>query len=117
MCWTRSWAKLICREAMGANMLSDKQMIIEAIRTRSEIEFFYGAFRRVYWPYIIGETKKGELEMFGWQRLSGKRGSADFRQFQLSDLSGLVSTGHSFAQPLLPVDPVKRGFVRVFARL
>ena len=98
-------------------MLSDRQLIIEAIRSRTVIEFSYGGFRRVYWPYILGEMKSGELEVFGWQVRSGKGGQPDFRQFRLSGLGGLIATAGHFEKPRVPVDPEKRGFVRVIARL
>ena len=98
-------------------MLTDRQIFIEAIRTLSVVEFSYGGFRRVYWPYILGETRSGEIEVFGWQQLSGKGGQPDFRQFRLCNLSGLVVTGSHFARPSRAVDPAARGFVHVIAHL
>lgn len=95
----------------------NRQKVIDAIRERTVVEFRYDGFRRVYWPYILGETKSGELEMFGWQVRSGKGGQPDFRQFRLSGLTGLTATAQHFEKPLVPVDPGKRGFVRVIARL
>lgn len=97
--------------------MSNRQAIIDAIQTLSEIEFGYTGFRRVYWPYILGETRSGELEVFGWQRLSGKGGQPEFRQFRLGGLTGLVGTGQHFARPSEPVDLARRGFVRVIARV
>lgn len=98
-------------------MFANQTTFIEAIRSRSEVTFLYDGVRRVYWPYILGETKSGEVEVFGWQTRSGKGGPPDFRQFRLRNLTGLVATGENFATPLQPVDPVRRGFVRVLARL
>jgi hypothetical protein len=98
-------------------MLSNRATIAEAIRRLTVIEFGYDGYRRVYWPYILGETKSGELEVFGWQTLSGKGGAADFRQFRLSGLTGLIATARCFERPSPRVDPEKRGFVRVFARI
>lgn len=98
-------------------MLAQRNTIIEAIRSRSEVTFVYDNARRVYWPYILGETKLGEVEMFGWQTQSDKGGRPDFRQFRLRNLTGLIATGTNFVAPLQPVDPEKRGFVRVLARL
>jgi len=98
-------------------MFTRQNTIIEAIRSRSEVTFVYDHARRVYWPYILGETKSGEVEMFGWQTRSDKGGPPDFRQFRLCNLTGLVATELNFAAPLQPVDPERRGFVRVLARL
>jgi len=98
-------------------MLSDRELIREAIHSLTVIEFGYDGYRRVYWPYILGETKKGEIEVFGWQVLSGKGGQPDFRQFRLDGLTGLIATALHFARPFPPCDPVKRGFVRVFAQV
>lgn len=98
-------------------MFSDRQVISEAIRNLAEVEFGYGGYRRVYWPYVLGAMKSGEIEVFGWQQLSGKGGKPDFRQFRLDGLTGLIVTGRHFARPLQPVDPAKNGFVQVFARI
>lgn len=98
-------------------MLSTKQFIIEAIGRLTVIEFGYDGYRRVYWPYILGETKSGELEVFGWQARSGKGGPAHFRQFRLDGLTGLTPTAQYFERPSQPVDPAKRGFVRVIAHV
>ena len=98
-------------------MFSEKQLIIEAIRSLTVIEFGYGGYRRVYWPYALGAMKSGEIEVFGWQQLSGKGGQPDFRQFRLSGLTGLTATAQHFARPLQPVDPAGRGFVQVFAQI
>ena len=98
-------------------MYSDRQVITEAIRNLAVIEFGYGGCRRVYWPYVLGAMKSGEIEVFGWQQLSGKGGQPDFRQFRLDGLSGLIVTGQNFARPSQPVDPAKKGFVQVIARI
>jgi hypothetical protein len=98
-------------------MHSDRQIIAAAIRNLAVIEFGYGGYRRVYWPYVLGAMKSGEIEVFGWQQLSGKGGQPDFRQFRLDNLSGLIVTGPYFARPSQPVDPAGRGFVDVFARV
>jgi hypothetical protein len=97
--------------------MSDFQLVIEAIRTRTVIEFSYGGFRRVYRPYILGETKTGEIEVFGWQALSGKGGQPEFRQFRLTNLSGLIPTVNTFERPSSLPEPEKRGFIRVIARV
>ena len=98
-------------------MLSDKQIIIEAIQRLTVIEFGYGGFRRVYWPYALGETKSGDTEVFGWQVRSGKGDQPDFRQFRLDGLTGLIPTAQYFARPTQPVDLERRGFVRVLASI
>jgi hypothetical protein len=98
-------------------VLSDRQIIIAAIRSLSVIEFGYSGYRRVYWPYALGETKTGEIEVFGWQSLSGKGGQSDFRQFRLKNLTGLIATGQNFARPPIRVDLEGRGFVWVFAQI
>ena len=105
---TREW---------GHMMFSDTEIIAGAIRSLSVIEFGYDGFRRVFWPYALGKMKTGETELFGWQQLSGKGGQPDFRQFRLSNLTGLVVTGSHFERPLQPVDPERRGFVRVIAQI
>lgn len=97
-------------------MYSDRQIIIQAIQTLTVVEFSYDGYRRVYWPYILGETKKGETEVFGWQQLSGKGCQPDFRQFRQKNVTGLIATAQSFARPFPPIDAEKRGFVRVIAR-
>ena len=98
-------------------MFTHTNTFIEAIRSRSELTFIYDGARRVYWTYILGETKSGEVEVFGWQMRSDKGGPPDFRQFRLRSLTGPVATGLNFERPLQPVDPERRGFVRVLARL
>lgn len=98
-------------------MYSNRQIIADAIRNLAVIEFGYGGYRRVYWPYVLGATKTGEIEVFGWQQLSGKGGAPDFRQFRLDNLTGLIVTGPHFVKPLKPVDPAANGFVQVFARI
>jgi hypothetical protein len=98
-------------------MFSNREIIAEAIRRLTVIEFGYGNYRRVYWPYVLGETKSGEIEVFGWQTLSGKGSAPDFRQFRLSGLTGLIATARHFERPSRRVDPAKQGFVRVFAQI
>ena len=98
-------------------MFSNKAIIAEAILRLTVIEFGYAGYRRVYWPYILGETKSGEIEVFGWQAQSGKGGAPDFRQFRLNGLTGLTATARYFGRPSPRADPEKRGFVRVFAQV
>jgi predicted DNA-binding transcriptional regulator YafY len=105
------------RSSERVKTVTNTETIAAAIRNLAVIEFGYDGYRRVYWPYILGETKKGEIEVFGWQQLSGKGSQPDFRQFRLDGLTGLVVTGSHFARPLQPVNLAQRGFVRVFVRI
>jgi predicted DNA-binding transcriptional regulator YafY len=98
-------------------VFNERQIIENAIRDRAVIEFGYDGFRRVFWPYVLGETKTGEVEVFGWQQRSGKGGAPDFRQFRLDRLTGVLVTGASFERPRQPIDPADRGFVRVIIRV
>ena len=98
-------------------MFTDGQIVERAIENLSVIEFGYDGYRRVFWPYVLGATKKGETEVFGWQQLSGKGGAPDFRRFRLDGMTGLIVTGSRFARPSPPVDLGKLNFARVIARV
>lgn len=96
-------------------MFTESQIIAQAIDNLAVIEFGYDGYRRVFWPYVLGTTKKGETEVFGWQQLSGKGGAPDFRRFRVDGMTGLVVTGSHFARPFPPVDLAKLNFARVIA--
>jgi hypothetical protein len=97
-------------------MYSNRNLITEAIRSLMAVEFSYDGYHRVYWPYVLGEMKSGELELFGWQQKSGKGGKPDFRQFRLNNLVGLIATAQHFPKPIPPVNSAERGFLRVIAQ-
>lgn len=97
-------------------MLTDRQLIQEAISRHESIEFGFGGYRRVVQPHIIGKNEEGVITLFAWQTLSGKDNATGWRHFRLDGLTGLLPTGRHF-EPQQP-RPVAAncGFAEVFAQ-
>ena len=91
-------------------MLTDRQLIEEAIRSRESIEFGFMGYRRVVDPHIIGKDKEGVTTLFGWQTLSGKGSKPGRRHFRLDGLTGLLATGRNFVPQQPKPNPEKCGF-------
>src|SRR5690349_12138764 len=97
-------------------MLSDRQLIEEAVRRHETIEFGFDGYRRVADPYIIGKDKEGVTTVFAWQTLSGKGSRPGWRHFRLDGLTGLKAAGRHYVPKQPRPDPKKCGFVQVFAK-
>jgi hypothetical protein len=97
-------------------MLTDGQLIQEAISRHESIEFSFDGYRRVVHPHIIGKDKEGVTTLFAWQTLSGKGSPPGWRHFRLDGLTGLLATGRYFEPQSPRPIPDKCGFVEVFAQ-
>lgn len=75
-----------------------QQLIEQAIRGKSVIEFSYSNHRRVVEPHVIG-IKYGVLQILGYQ-IGGSSSSGgplpEWRRFDLATMVGLAITGNVF---------------------
>lgn len=90
-------------------------VICDAIARKAVLSFRYkGAIRRVE-PHTLGYDSDGDLTLSAWQ-LSGGSGQ-DWRDFHVSKLSGLATTGENFAGPRRGYNPNDSTLTRVVCRL
>lgn len=77
----------------------NEQLIEQAIRSKSIVEFAYKDHRRVVEPHVLG-VKDGLLQILGYQvgGTSSSGGSLpEWRRFDLGKMVGLVITDNHFA--------------------
>ena len=77
----------------------NQQLIAQAIRAKSVIEFTYSNHLRVVEPHVLG-VKDGVLQILGYQ-IGGSSSSGgslpEWRRFDLAKMAGLAITHHVFA--------------------
>lgn len=77
----------------------NQQLIEQAIRGKSVIEFTYRNHRRVVEPHVLG-IKDGAVQILGYQ-IGGSSSSGgqlpEWRRFDLDNMVGLTVTAHVFA--------------------
>ena len=76
----------------------NQQLIEQAIRAKSVIEFTYSNHNRVVEPHVLG-IKDGAVQILGYQ-IDGSSSSGgrlpEWRRFELAKMSGLAITGGVF---------------------
>jgi len=76
-----------------------QQLIEQAIRGKSVIEFTYSNHRRVVEPHVLG-VKDGVIQILGYQ-IGGSSSSGgplpEWRRFDLAKMMGLAITANVFA--------------------
>jgi len=92
-----------------------EQTICEAIRNRRIITFTYERRQREVEPHLLGYDHDGDLTLSCWQ-LSGGSG-VDWRDFRVSNLTGLATTQRTFAGPRPGYNPNDNTIQRVVCRL
>lgn len=91
-----------------------KDQLCEAIRTRSAISFIYKGSARTVEPHLVGFDDDGDLTLSAWQ-LTGGSGSG-WRDFHVSNMSGLSTTGEHFQGPRKGYNPNDRTIDRIVCR-
>lgn len=91
------------------------QTIITAIQNRSVISFYYKGKLRTAEPHLLGYDTRNHLTLSAWQ-LSGGSG-VSFRDFHVSDMSGITTTGQTFSGARAGYNPSDRTMPRILARL
>jgi predicted DNA-binding transcriptional regulator YafY len=85
------------------------------IKNKSVISFSYKNTTRVVEPHLLGHDKDGDLTLSAWQ-LSGGSGQG-FRDFHVSKISGVATTGKNFERARLGYNPNDRTLSRVLCRI
>ena len=91
------------------------QVIISAIQSRAVLSFRYKGKMRTVEPHLLGYDTKNHLTLSAWQ-LSGGSG-VGFRDFHVSDMSGITTTGQTFAGARRGYNPNDSRMTRILARL
>ena len=77
----------------------NQQLIEQAIRGKSVLEFTYSNHRRVVEPHVLG-IKEGVIQVLGYQ-IGGSSSSGgplpEWRRFDLAKMSGVAITTTAFA--------------------
>jgi predicted DNA-binding transcriptional regulator YafY len=76
-----------------------EQIISDAIRGRKVLTVRYRNTNRVVEPYLLYETKDGEVTLHGWQVSGGSRLRADWCNLRISEISNATPTGQVYTQP------------------
>lgn len=89
-------------------------LICEAIRARQVLRFLYKGSLRTVEPHLLGYDGDGDLTLSAWQ-LSGT--GTGWRDFHVSKLSGLATTGATFSGARPGYNPWDATIDRVVCRL
>ena len=68
--------------------------LCQAISSRRTVMFYYSGFMREVEPYLLGYDESGEMKLSAWQLSGGRR--QGWREYPVSHLSGLSTTGRTF---------------------
>lgn len=79
-----------------------RDTICAAIKNKEVLSFTYSRTVRTVEPHLLGYDGDGDLTLSAWQ-LSGT--GTGWRDFHVSKLSGLATTGDSFAGPRRGYNP------------
>jgi hypothetical protein len=93
--------------------------IIDAIRNRTILEFFYKNHRRQVQPHKYGVCTSGDEKMECWQVAGGSDSGKPpgWRLITVSECRGIVDTGITFEGPHHDYNPQDNRFTRIYARL
>ncbi|MCT8974009.1 WYL domain-containing protein [Microbaculum marinisediminis] len=91
-----------------------KDAIIEAIRAKAIVRFTYSQKIRTAEPHLLGYDSDGDLTLSAWQLTGTGQG---WRDFHVSKLSGLATTGDNFERARPDYNPDDSTLQVVLARL
>lgn len=94
--------------------MSDFKAICDAIRGRDVITLKYSGATRTVEPHVVGYDGDGELTLRAWQ-LTGT--GTGWRDFHVSNVSGVAPTGDTFAGPRPDYAPVADTISMIVCRL
>ena len=78
-----------------------RQMIIQAIRDRELVTFFYDGYPRTVEPHAYGESSKGEELHRAYQVAGGSSSGRvqSWRLFKVDQINGIHQDGECFSGP------------------
>jgi predicted DNA-binding transcriptional regulator YafY len=94
-------------------MLQDE--ICRAIQAKKIITLSYDRKTRTVLPHMLAFDADGDLTLYAWQLQTGS--GEGWRQFHVSNISGMSITGQSFLGPRIDWKPHKIAVSRVLCRL
>lgn len=89
--------------------------LCQAIANKRIVTFWYEGRMRTVEPHLVGYDSDGDLTLSAWQ-LSGGSGTG-WRDFHVSKLSSLATTGQTFLGPRLGYNPRDETIDRVVCRI
>lgn len=89
--------------------------LCEHIKNQNIISFHYKNAIRVVEPHLLGYDSSNDLTLSAWQLSGGS--SQGFRDFHVSKISGVTTTGKNFASARQGYNPHDSTISRVLCRL
>ena len=95
------------------------QMIIQAIRDRELITFFYDGYPRAVEPHAYGQSSKGEELLRAYQVAGGSSSGSvrSWRLFRVDQINGFHQGGEGFSGPRTGYSPNDSALEIIYAQL